>query len=264
MASKGRLLTAAWALPLVAAAVLYLPNCWFALVIGLVAAVGQWELYRMHFKDGLPLFAWAACGVGLLTVASASSALPWMWPTLGAIVILSLRLIAARPMPTAIGEAGIAVGGVLYIAVLLSHIAQLHGLDEGFRWVFLLMAVTWCGDASAYYVGSRIGKTKLTEISPNKTLEGTLGGIVGSIVAACLALPFLPDLCWWHAPVIGLILGVCGAAGDLVESLFKRGAGVKDSSNLIPSHGGIMDKIDSFLFTAPALFYFLSQVVWRV
>jgi len=109
-------------------------------------------------------------------------------------------------------------------------------------------------------VGSRLGRTRLTEVSPKKTVEGTLGGLAASVAAAYLGWLFVPLAWGWDPLFIGLLLGVAALLGDLVESLFKRAAGVKDSSALIHGHGGVLDKVDSFLFTGPALLYYLSVV----
>jgi len=258
---KDRLITAGWMLPLLAAAVIYLPPLGMAAVFGLVATIGQWELYRFHFKGGLPAFAWAGCLAGFMVVVGMQSATPLLAPVCGVILVLILRLGSDRDMADALGEAAVVVLGLLYVAVLLGHLGLLHQLEEGARWLFFLMLVTWSGDAAAYYVGSTMGRRKLTLVSPNKTVEGTLGGIGASIGAAYLGMTFTSGLCWWDPLWIGLLLGVCALLGDLTESLFKRGASVKDSSDLIPGHGGILDKVDAFLYTGPALYYYLTFVV---
>ncbi|MBI5137646.1 MAG: phosphatidate cytidylyltransferase [Nitrospirae bacterium] len=264
MIGKERLITAAWALPLLAAALVYLPPAGIAGLVALAAATGQWELYRFHFKGRLPAFAWAGCAVGALVVLGGlSGPNPLLPMAAGTAVILVLRMGAERPMESALAEAAVVVLGVAYVALLLSHVVLLAGAEEGVRWLFFLLLVTWANDAAAYYIGSRHGRTSLTAVSPNKTVEGTLGGIACSVAAAYLGLLFVPGLDGWDPLCIGLLLGALALLGDLAESLFKRGAGVKDASTLIPGHGGLMDKLDAFLFTAPGLYYYLSLVVWR-
>ncbi|MFQ5508587.1 MAG: phosphatidate cytidylyltransferase [Leptospirillia bacterium] len=254
MLGKDRLITAAVALPAVAACVLFLPPAAFALLIGLVAAAGQWELYRFRFTDRLPAAAWAGCAVGVLVVALEP---PMIALAPGAILILTLRLFSGK-RESALADTGVIVLGLVYVAVLIAHIAYLKGMGAYGCWVIYLMLITWCGDAAAYYVGRTLGKTPLTEISPNKTVEGTLGGFAASIAAAYAGMLLVPAMAWWEPLVIGLLLGPAALIGDLVESQFKRGAGVKDSSTLIPAHGGVLDKLDAFLFTAPVLFYYLK------
>jgi phosphatidate cytidylyltransferase len=255
-------MTAAVALPLLAAAVVWLPAWGLALGLGLVAAGGQWELYRMQFGAApLPAACWLACAAGLAAVAAApSGGTPAVLA--GAVVLVLLaRLLSGRPREAALAEAGVIVLGLAYVALLLSHVALLRAGPDGVRWVFFLLLVTWAGDASAYFVGRRFGRTRLTEVSPGKTVEGTVGGLVTSVLAAYAGWGFVRGLSAWDPLWIGLLMGAMGVLGDLVESLFKRGAGVKDSSRLIPAHGGILDKVDSFLFTAPALFYYLTAFV---
>jgi phosphatidate cytidylyltransferase len=263
MIGKDRIITAVWTLPLLAAGVVYLPVWGIACLFGLLAAVGQWELYRFHFKNGLPAFAWVGCIAGALVVAGALGPHPYLPLALGAALVLILRMGSSRPMESAITEAGVVVLGLAYVAVLLSHFPLLRQAEGGIGWLFFVMLVTWSGDAAAYFVGSKIGKTKLTAVSPNKTVEGTLGGIVASIIAAYIGMSFVPGLCLWDPLFIGILMGILALLGDLVESLFKRGAGVKDSSTLIPGHGGVMDKLDAFLLTAPGLYYYLTLVVWN-
>jgi phosphatidate cytidylyltransferase len=115
------------------------------------------------------------------------------------------------------------------------------------------------GDTGAYYTGRAIGRRPLTRmISPKKTVEGLIGGLVASVVVAALSGPWLlPDLDWLRASVLGLVLAVLGVLGDLFESLLKRSAGVKDASALFPGHGGILDRLDSLLFAAPALLFYV-------
>lgn len=261
MAGRDRLITAAVALPVLAAGVLLLPPWAFALILGVIAAGGQWELYRMHFPKDMPGAVWPALAGGVLVVAVTPAGHRLEALVLALLVVLVARLLSGRPHAAALGETGVLALGLFYVAFLLSHVAALDAAG-GARWVFFLLFVTWSGDASAYWIGSRFGQRRLTEISPGKTVEGTLGGIAASVAAAYVGMTFAPGLSALDPLWIGLSLGVLAVLGDLTESLFKRGAGVKDSGALIPGHGGVLDKLDSFLFTAPALFYYLTAFVW--
>jgi len=262
VAGRQRLITAAVALPILAAGVVFLPPWGLALILGLIAAGGQWELYRMHFTGPMPGAAWPALVGGVLVVGATPLGYGPTALAAAALVVPLVRLLSRRAQGTALAETGVLALGLLYVAFLLSHVAALHAAPHGVRWVFYLLLVTWAGDASAYWVGSRFGRRRLTEVSPGKTVEGTLGGIGASVVAAYLGMTFAPGLSAPDPLWIGLGLGVLAVLGDLTESLFKRGAGIKDSGNLFPGHGGVLDKLDSFLFTAPALFYYLSAFVW--
>lgn len=156
------------------------------------------------------------------------------------------------------------VGWTLAHFVLLRHIQYpLSGLGAFFRleagaaWIFVAFAITVASDTAAYFVGKRFGRTRMAPyVSPNKTWEGAVGGTVAAMLAAALAVALLGLPVQWIA---GLLLGLVGSAagqvGDLAESLIKRQIGVKDSGNLIPGHGGLLDRIDSLMFTVPVVYY---------
>ena len=147
--------------------------------------------------------------------------------------------------------------GWLYIPLLLGHLVLLRGLPDGQAWIFLTLLVIMSCDTAAYFVGSNFGKRKLYPlVSPNKSVEGGLGGLVGSVLAVLLAsVTFLPKIGLLDGILIGLLLGVLGQLGDLFESLLKRACRVKDSGTLIPGHGGILDRLDSLLFAFPLAYY---------
>jgi phosphatidate cytidylyltransferase len=154
---------------------------------------------------------------------------------------------------------GILLLGILYIAFLLSHVSLVRNMVDGRRWVLFLIITVWAGDIFAFFIGSFLGRRKLyPKISPNKTYEGLLGAIAGSmIVAVAFALLFIPKLEIGSCVLLAIGLGVLGQLGDFTESMLKRSAQVKDSGSLIPGHGGMLDRSDSFLFSAPFLYYFL-------
>ena len=127
--------------------------------------------------------------------------------------------------------------------------------------ILLLLCLIWATDTGAYYTGKTFGKHKFApSISPNKTWEGTLGGLaLACVVAAAFKETLLPDLTWLDAGILALLGGGWGQMGDLFESAFKRSCGVKDSGTLLPGHGGVLDRFDSLIFTAPAYYLYLSQ-----
>ncbi len=143
--------------------------------------------------------------------------------------------------------------GLLYVPFLLSFIGLVRRFDSGLGWVFLLLVITWFGDTGAYFAGRAFGRTKLLErVSPNKTREGVVGGMLLAIVGACLVKHLaLERVSWVHAVVLGILLDAAGVLGDLFESMLKRTFDVKDSGSLLPGHGGILDRVDSLLFSAP-------------
>ncbi|MGI9535744.1 MAG: phosphatidate cytidylyltransferase [Desulfocapsaceae bacterium] len=149
--------------------------------------------------------------------------------------------------------------GLVFVGFLASHLILIRGLDEGSSWLIILTAITAGSDTGAYFIGSRLGRRKLCpNISPNKTVEGGIGGIGGGVAAALvLYLLFPVSAPIWFVTVLAVVLSVTGMAGDLVESVIKRGYQVKDSGTLLGGHGGVLDRIDSLLLASPALYYML-------
>jgi phosphatidate cytidylyltransferase len=134
---------------------------------------------------------------------------------------------------------------------------------DGSRWIFFLLLVVWFGDTAAYYVGRALGRRPLAPlVSPKKTVEGALGGFLGNALAAMLAKQlFMPEAPLSQLLPLSTVLGVVSQIGDLSESALKRGAGVKDSSNLLPGHGGMLDRIDGVLFASPVMFGYVRFFV---
>ena len=149
--------------------------------------------------------------------------------------------------------------GYLYLGLCTAYLILLMALPQGRAWLLLLTAITAASDTAAFYTGSKFGRHKLCPaISPGKTWEGFAGGLAGSLGAALLVRHFfLPEQSLLWICLIVLLLGCLGAAGDLSESVIKRAFGVKDSGSLLPGHGGLLDRIDSLLLTAPVLYYLL-------
>jgi phosphatidate cytidylyltransferase len=140
--------------------------------------------------------------------------------------------------------------------------------DEIYRWggytVISILAIIWICDTAAYYIGSAVGKHKLfPRVSPKKSWEGSIAGFAGAVVSAVLfKIFFLEYLSLGSAVLVGLIIGTIGQLGDLVESLIKRDAGVKDSSNIIPGHGGVLDRFDSLILTSPVIYLYIDFILF--
>jgi len=174
------------------------------------------------------------------------------------LLILIYRLFQKEDFTKAIEGISHTLFGVFYVGLLMSYLLLLRNLQEGYKYIFLLFLITWMGDTVAYYTGMSIGNKKLyPKISGNKTIEGSLGGLIGSIGGAFIAkLWFFSNLRLLDCLVLGILLGVFGQLGDLCESLLKRSSAIKDSGKIIPGHGGILDRVDSILFSAPLLYYY--------
>jgi len=151
------------------------------------------------------------------------------------------------------------VFGLVYVALPGAHLVLLHQLPEGAVWLIIVAAITASSDSGAYFVGRAVGKHKLCpNISPNKTIEGAVGGIFAGVAGAVIfALMLLPEVNWSFLILAAILIGCAGIAGDLTESIVKRGTGTKDSGTCLGGHGGILDRVDSLLFATPVLYYLI-------
>ncbi|MBI1936491.1 MAG: phosphatidate cytidylyltransferase [Ignavibacteriales bacterium] len=186
-----------------------------------------------------------------------------------AIIIVSILLLAElqRNRESAIANVGTSLIGIFYIGLFSSSLVKLRDFysdsfflyDQGGYLIVSIFASIWICDSAAYFVGSAIGKHKiLPRVSPHKSWEGAIAGLIFSIAIMIAAKNLIADFLSMHdAVIIGIITGTIGQAGDFVESMLKRDANVKDSSSLIPGHGGILDRFDSLLFTAPVVYLYL-------
>jgi phosphatidate cytidylyltransferase len=180
------------------------------------------------------------------------------------LVLAVVSMTVSQDLSSTISKMGIALFGILFIGFLLAYVSLIRNLPNGRPWVLFLIITVWAGDISALLSGSFLGTHKLyPKISPNKTFEGLGGAIVGSIVVAlAFSWLFIPNLKMGSCIFLAIGLGISGQLGDFTESMLKRSAQVKDSGTLIPGHGGMLDRLDSFLFSAPflhyALLYFLK------
>jgi phosphatidate cytidylyltransferase len=183
------------------------------------------------------------------------------------LLFFTLGLRRGNRLPTVLPGVAATLLGLLYVSLTLGLLVVVQvsptSWGPGKQWVFFLLIVVWFGDTGAYYIGRALGKNPLAPfISPKKTIEGALGGLLGNVLAAVLGKQILlPDAPLLQLLVLALLLGVVSQIGDLSESALKRGAQVKDSSNLLPGHGGMLDRIDGVLFASPVLFGYLHFVL---
>ena len=243
--------------------ILFCPVIPFAIVCAIASALAIREFFFLTMP-GAPGWRWmiAAC-LGMVIVMMPAVGLPILAPTiLGA----SLAVFAAIFMFTesdnrkALDATVFSFAGLSYGALLASFLPLLRDAQAVTRtnWVFLLFLAVWMNDAGAFFVGRKYGKRKLLErVSPAKTIEGSIGGLVAGVLGVFIFNLFAKTMTGWECLVLGLILGVTGPVGDLVESMIKRAVGVKDSGVFIPGHGGVLDRIDSIIFAAPFLYLFV-------
>ena len=259
-----RVLTAAVGAPLIIALV-YKGAPWgFYLLVLPAALIGAWELFNMtHPGDRLS----QAMGVGMSAVASLATYVAEgdarvLITMIVAVPLLGPLLTLVRPgdMKTAALRATAMGFGPLYVAVPLTLLALMRRDlgGDGPAYVVLTIMFAWFGDTGGYFAGRFLGRHKLYEaVSPKKTVEGSIGGLAGSVFGAMLAhFWFLPSLSLPHGVILGLAAGALGQAGDLGESLLKRSTGVKDSGAIVPGHGGILDRVDALIVTSAVTFLY--------
>lgn len=224
--------------------------------------LGLREMTEMLERLGLKPSLWLALAGGLILIGGAYAYNDgYPGPTITIILFLHLiATVAFYPRYALLDGAGTLMG-TLYVG-LLSYLYLLRTLPDGWIWLIFMLAGTWASDTLAYFVGRSLGRRKIAPVlSPKKTLEGALGGLVGSVLIGGLFAFIYPFLPLAKMLLLGLLTGVAAQVGDLLESAFKRQAGIKDSSKLIPGHGGILDRFDSAMFTAPLVYYFVLLLI---
>jgi phosphatidate cytidylyltransferase len=262
-----RVLTAFFALPVLVGTLLWAPPLAGVGMVGLLVLRGIWGFGGLARARGVQPYDWTGLA---LTAAIFLEVAGWpvpslhVWPLVTVFVLIA-ALSRAGDIERVVPAVAATVLGAVYLGALGGAMAGLLLIEPqaqgGWRGL-LLMTILMTSDTFAYFTGHAFGRRRLAPtISPGKTVEGALGGLVGGVVAALgIRVLGLPDMPLVHAVLLGLVVAAAGIAGDLFESLLKRWAGVKDSGRLFPGHGGMLDRLDSLLFGAPVLYcyyYFL-------
>ncbi len=256
---------------------------YFSLGIGALIYLGQLEYFELARAKGNAPAAKTTLVVSqvlLITALLRSDLADAVFPVAGTFICFYLLF---QPKLASIADISTSIMGLFYGGYLPSYWVRLRGLGHtptlplggfwplewslgalplGLQATLLAFMSIWAADIGAYTVGKLFGRTRLSHISPKKTVEGAVFGVVGSLAVAIggthlLHWPFP----WLAGAALGLLIGVASLLGDLTESMMKRDAGVKDSGQLIPGHGGILDRADSYVFTAPLVFYFVTLLL---
>lgn len=258
-----RLITAIGLLIVASYLIFWAPNLVYIAAALLMSMLCYWEfaeLVRGHaiprpgifgFLTGVLILLWPISGVhgiSLLAVVSILTVAAFM---------TSLRYVNLRDV---LPQVACAFLGAFYAFAPWRFSAELR--RQSVHLLFFALALNWAGDTTAYYVGKAFGRHKLAPIvSPKKTWEGAIGSVIGSVVFGLLYLGyFMPKIAWWNVTLMAVIANVAGQFGDLAESAMKRGAAVKDSGNLLPGHGGILDRVDSSLFALPVVYVLYTAI----
>jgi len=238
----------------------------FNLAVVLFIAVGLYEFFSMLEKKGINNYKYFGIGMGIIIPLSVMLRfeLTKKWEFLFIVAMLLFLIVMQfkrRKSSGVIVDISTTVFGILYVSWFFSFLVKIRNLQGGVGLFIAVLLMTKLGDIGAYLIGSRFGKTPLIpRISPRKSVEGAIAGLFFSICGAIFSKPFL-HLSYVHLVFLGLSIGILGQLGDLSESLMKRDCEVKDAGSILPGMGGILDEIDSLLFTAPVFYYYISIVL---
>ncbi|MBN2319852.1 MAG: phosphatidate cytidylyltransferase [Acidobacteria bacterium] len=261
-----RILSAIILIPLTLLAVIYAPPICYLIGIGLLGTVCLYEYFGLIRALDIRIRPWFGYGVfWILLIILYQGRLPFL-PILALVLIAAFisaswrRSLTVRDRTTGVMAEFF---GILYITLCLFPALPIRfDFSLGLHWTLLALLVIWGGDTFALVVGKKIGKRPFAPVlSPNKTNEGALAGLLAGIGIAVALQQFLfTELPLGHVIAVSILLGIFGQLGDLAESMIKRAAGIKDSSRLIPGHGGVLDRMDSLLFAFPVLYGYLLLI----
>jgi phosphatidate cytidylyltransferase len=269
---RTRVIVAAILLP-VGLVIIYFNGWWFNAFVTLIVGLAAWEYSQIFRGSGYqPALVIAIAGAAALALGRALNGFESAPPLISLILIFSMiyHMVAyERGRDRAGTDFAVTFSAAIYIGWLGAYLISIRDLPEGFWWILLVLPTVWLADSGAYFIGRSFGRHKLSpRLSPKKTWEGYLGGVVVGTLGA-VGLMYLWQI--WAGPefsitplqaaLLGFLLSTITTLGDLGESMIKRQSGVKDSSNLIPGHGGVFDRIDSWLWAALIGYYFIIWVV---
>jgi phosphatidate cytidylyltransferase len=262
-----RILSAIVLIPLAILIVVYATPVYYMFGIGVIGTLCLFEYFGLMRGMGIkvqPLFGYLAFWI--LLIAFRQNRYP-MGILLALVLVAAFLSSAWRNQPVKDRALALLAEslGIFYFALFLYPAVPLRfdfGNKAGFQWTILLLAIIWAGDTAALVVGKTLGKHPFAPIlSPKKTHEGAVGGLLGGVaVAAILQRLAFHDLPMNQVLIAAVLVGIFGQLGDLAESMLKRAAEIKDSSHLIPGHGGVLDRMDSLLFAIPVLYFYLLQL----
>lgn len=243
-------------------ATIYL-DWFFNLMVIFFILTGLYEFFTMLEKKGISAYKYFGMLMGAVIPISIifRFELTKKWELffiISTLLFLIVMLFKRRQNSGVVVDISTTIFGILYISWFFSFLIKIRYFPGGIGLFVTLLVITKLGDIGAYLIGMRFGKNPLIpRISPNKSVEGSLAGLMFSILGALACRPLL-NLEIYHLVLIGLVLGILGQLGDLSESLIKRDCQVKDSGTILPGMGGVLDVIDSLLFTAPVFYFYLS------
>ena len=287
--TRQRLLTAAVLIPVVIGADLYGPTWLIALLVAVVTALALREFFALGAQAGLPGHPRWTIVCGLLLIAAQyidtnrenifsalnfellsrplESLLQGMIFVVFILGVILITLASAGSPKKGLPEVAVSAGALLFVGWPMSFLVRIHAISNlGPQLLLFLLLVIWSGDSLAYVVGRKFGRHPMAPLtSPKKTWEGAVANLAGSVLVALMAALWMRGHWLYIAGpglfTIAILANIAGQIGDLAESIYKRSAGEKDSGTLLPGHGGVLDRLDSLIFAAPVVWYYVSVVV---
>ncbi len=263
-----RTLTTLISVPIILACVYFGGIPFLALILGL-ALIAVNEFYNLMMKKGFFPAYYVGNIITVFFIVFAYYALKRNWEpahsailTLAAAAAMISGIFLKREKDTIV-DIAVTILGMIYVGWFMSYLFFIRSLTEHGGYLFFLLFTVWAMDVTAYLAGKFFGRTPLLpSISPKKTWEGAIAGFILCLIAAGI-FSWTAQLEIWHALILGVLIGIFGQVSDLIESLIKREAGAKDSSDILPGHGGVLDRIDSLILTAPLMYYYVIIFVIR-
>jgi len=257
---------------LVVVALIFFGQLWMlTLAACIIAELAAYEYFRLANSGGARIPAWwMAASTALLFYVTFYRPIDAQLPTLSVLALVLLAWTGFRgALDRVLPDAALGLFGLMYVAYPLTLLPLIWNRDDGKPLILFLMVCVWAGDIAALYVGRRFGRHKFSQLSPNKTWEGSLASIAGSVLAGLgvvyagvllsnrgnTVLHILEPV--WQSVLLAVVINLAAQLGDLLESAIKRGAGAKDSGTLLPGHGGVLDRIDALLIATPTLWCIL-------
>jgi len=263
-----RIITGLIGLPIVALILIYGNIYVIDVLFALVALIAIYEYFNSFKEKHKPVkwLGYISCIlIAVLHIIPGEYYLYTLAVSICTVIAILFMHVVFTNMKTTVQDIMITFFGICYVVFFLSFIALLHGIENGKYLIWFILIAAWGTDTCAYFVGCKFGKHKFSQISPKKSIEGCIGGTVGSMILALLYVFALNKLVglqisYIYIAGVALTLSILSQIGDLSASSIKRTVGIKDFGNLIPGHGGMLDRIDSIIFIAPFAYFLLTLI----